>query len=405
MKTFLYKAKKNLTESVQGVIAADSRQEAIDRINELQLIPVEVIEQLTAEQTKSRSFEFRFGRRIKSRDLVIFYGQFARLIKSGVPILRSLAIIYDQTGNPNMKRVLENVQKNVKDGSSLSSALSLFPKVFPPFDVAMIQTGESVGKLEEVLMKLVKYLEQRMYLQSKLSAAVAYPIFIVCMGVATVFIMITFVIPKFSIFFSELGQELPYITKLLISTSNFCQKNWLWAVAGFLISSAFFKIQMKSKSNLIKRDELLLKIPKIGSLIVMYETARLARAMELLIRSGMQVLQAVKMTVPILQNEILKQDLEACRKLLEQGGYFSAGMKQSKYFPQFIYHLVSVGEESGRLDEVFQDIAEWYEQDIAQSIQTLTNLLEPVIILLVGSALGLIIVAVLMPIFSINALS
>ncbi len=403
MKTFKYKAKKNLQETVEGVLVAESKDEVIDQINSMGFLPVEINEERSSDVKESNKRISLFLKKISSRERAIFYGQLAKLVKSGVPILRTLTIIRDQTGNEYFKEVLNGIQRGVKEGSSLSVSLSNYPHVFPSFDIAMIQTGESVGKLGDSMARLVSYLEERDRLRAKASAAIAYPIFIIIMGCITVFVMLVFVIPKFSQFFSDLGQQLPLSTRILISLSQKIKKVWAWIALVLIGIIAYLRRASKTKAEKRGLDLFLLSIPKVGELVTKYEIARLSRALELLLKNGMQVLHALKIAIPVVSNEVIKDDLEVCYKKLEQGSFFSDGLKQSKFFPPFVYYMVSVGEESGRLDEALGEIAEWYEKDTAQSIQVATNLIEPLIILMVGFVLGLIIIAVLMPVFSINS--
>ena len=216
--------------------------------------------------------------------------------------------------------------------------------------------------------------------------------------------MLSYVIPRFSGFFEDLGQELPWITQLLIFVSGWAQKTWfviplLFVGGGILIQS---HLQNKSKRKNLHR--ILLDLPVAGSLVLKADLARVSRTLELLLKSGISILNSVKIAVPVLSNEMMRAELENCYKTLEEGGTLSEGLRQSPRFPSFICHLVSVGEEAGRLDEVLGEIAEWYEQDTSESIRIFTTLLEPVIILSVGLILGAMIIAVLLPIFSINAM-
>ncbi len=405
MKQFKSKAKKSLDEAVEGILNGESKDEVIDKINEMGLLPIEISE-MDLAQKKSGSeisrFPILFGK-LKSKDLAIFYGQLSKLTHAGVPILKALHIISEQSESALLRKVVEHVEKSVKEGQTLSASLARFPKLFSSFDIAMVQTGESVGRLEDALGQLVKYLEEREALASKVRAALSYPIFMVAMGIATVFAMVTFVIPKFSAFFEDLGQELPVITKILISVSYWCEKSWMLLIGGFLLLAWFWKLMLRSKSERRRIDFFVLSLPKIGILIRKYEIARLAKAMHLLLSNKMPVLAAVRIASPIIRNEAIRSDIDACYKLLEEGKYLSEGLRQSRFFPPFVSQLISIGEESAKLEESFKEISEWYEKDTSQTIQVFTNLLEPIVILVVGSMLGLIIIAVLMPVFTMSA--
>lgn len=403
MKHFKYKAKKSASETVEGVVVAETTDDVIDQVNKMGLLPVEINE--VHRNAKSQTSQgISIISRVSVNEKIIFYSQLAKLLSAGVPILRGLQIIQEQNRNSFFRNVLWRIHENVKEGNSLSASFSGYSKIFPAFDIAMIQTGESVGMLSESLLRLVRYLEERETLHSKARAALAYPIFITFMGFLTVFIMLVFVIPKFTQFFSDLGQELPFLTRMLIALSHYCQRLWFWVIL-ILCGATIARYQIqRSKSDKKKLDAFLLNLPVIGGFIIKFEVGKLSRSLELLIKNGMQVLNALKVAIPVVGNEAMKEELELCCKKLEEGGRFSEGLKNSRFFPPFFSYLISVGEESGKLDETLREAAEWYEKDTALSVQIFTNLLEPAIILVVGSVLGVIIVAVLLPVFSINAL-
>ena len=400
MKKFKYKAKKSSAETIEGVLVAQTRDDAIDQINAIGLLPVDIEEEREANQKSSPKFWIR--KKVSAQMRAVFYRQLAKLIKSGVPILRSIEIVSEQTSHAYFQDILNYIQTEVRQGSRFSEALLRYPKVFSAFDVAMIQTGESVGHLDEALNRMGSYLEQQEMVSSKIRTATAYPIFVMVIGVISVFVMLTFVIPKFVVFFEDLGQELPLATRILIDASEWSKTGWIWILLGLIGIWMFIRYLNASPARKKGLDLICLNLPNAGDLIKKIETARLSRALELLLKGGMQILPAMKIAIPVVGNEVMKTDLVFCYESLEQGGYFSEGLKKSKFFSPFVYHMVNVGEESGKLDEAFREIAEWYEKDTAETIQIFTSLLEPTIILVVGFALGLIITAVLMPVFSMN---
>jgi type II secretory pathway component PulF len=405
MKKYRYKAKRGTSEACSGTLAAETREEAIDQINELGLFPIEVEEEKDEEvKQKKAASRTWLKKKVNTRDLAILYRQLAKLIKSGVPILRALVLVSEQSEHPFLKEILMRVQEMVREGTNLSSALATYEKVFSVFDIAMIGAGESVGRIDESLTRIADYREQQNAVYLKIKTALAYPLFVIVAGAVTLMFMMSYVIPKFSKFFLDLGQNLPLITRLLIDASDWTKKFWYWVPITVAAVYFFISNMRKRSAERMILDRLMLKIPKAGDLITKSEVARLSRTLALLLKSGMPVLNAMKIAVPVMSNEAIKKELVACAKALEDGKLFSESLRQSKLFPPFVSQLIGVGEESGKLDEALAEVAGWYEQEIDETLKVMTNLLEPVIILVVGLILGIIIVAILLPVFSMNAM-
>jgi len=401
MKKFKYRAKKGPNEVVQGVLAAESQDAAVDKLSGMGLLPVEVNEETVSLDEISWGLAMD-TKRVRSRDVATFYRQLARLVKSGVPIVSVLTILAEQSSNQALRNILENVRNQVREGHPFSSSLAVYPHVFSAFDIAMIQAGESTGHLEISLVRIGDYREAAEELSSKLRTALVYPAFILSVGIVTVCFMLGYVIPKFSKFFTDLGQDLPGITRFLIHLSQGIQAGWIWILLGSAVT--VFLIKKYLQSHREKWHEFLLQCPKAGKIILMSEIARFSRALELLLHSHITLLNALKIALPVLGNESLKKELKACGKVLEQGGYLSEGLRKSRWFPPFVVHWIRVGEESGRLDEILGEIANWYEQETARFVKLATQLIEPSLILLIGLILGFIVIAVLMPVFSMNAI-
>jgi len=402
MKNYHYKAKKGPSEIVEGTITADTKENAIDKVNDLGLIPVDIVEQ--AETAAAVAAAKPVKRRVRSKDVLTFYMQLSRLVKSGVPLMQALSLLAREGERSALKPVTEDLVNRVRQGSSLSDALAMHPRCFSAFDIGMVQTGEAAGRLDEVLQKVASYREMQRELAGKIRGAIAYPSFIILMSIVTVTFMLTNVIPKFARFFKDLGQELPLMTRVLIGLSEWMQSYWYF-VAGVIASLILLAGRMKNNAAYRMRvDAIVLKLPLLGNVILKSEIAKLCRTLELLLKSGVSVLSALRIAVPVMGNEALKYDIRNCHGLLEQGGNLSEGFRSSKYIPSFVSYFVGMGEESGRLDESLKEIAEWYEKDTEEAVKIMTGLLEPGIILVVGGILAFIIIAVLLPVFSINAM-
>ncbi len=400
MKKFRYRARKGPNEVVQGVLTAESQDAAIDKLSGMGLLPVEIDEDFASfsEKTWSTGVD---SKKVRLRDVATFYRQLSRLVKSGVPLVNVLTILAEQTSQHAFRTILENVRNQVREGHPLSASLALYPRVFSTFDIAMIQAGESAGHLETSLARIGNYREAQEELSSKLRTALVYPAIILAVGMGTVCFMLGYVIPKFSKFFTDLGQDLPAVTRFLIHVSQGIQDGWFWILLAAAVVFLLMKKYLESRRD--KWDELMLALPKVGKIILMTQIARFARSLAILLQSQITLLSALKIALPVVSNESIKKELTACSKILEQGGYLSEGLRQSRWFPLFVVHWIRVGEESGRLDEILGEIADWYEQESAGFMKLTSQLLEPLLILLIGLVLGFIIIAVLMPVFSMNA--
>lgn len=403
MKNYRYRAKKSPTDVREGVMPAETEEEVIGKLNDLGLVVVQIQEEVhaspkVAAEKKEISYRGAHGHAVTR-----FYKQLGRVLQSGIPILPALALMGEQTENIEIKRIAQEVQKIIAEGHPLSYALSLYPEYFSPFDLAMIEAGELVGHLDEALKSVSTYRENQEKLVSKIKGALAYPVFVMVAGFFAVVFMLAFVMPKFTAFFVDLGQELPFLTRLLISSSQFAQKSWPAFILGGAILFWIIKNSLNSSAKQIGWHRFYLSLPKVGKLIRCAQFARFSRTLSLLLESGIPLLKALQASLPVVTNQAIRKELEEAHAALTEGGSFSESLRRSSTVPVFVTHLVRAGEESGRLQESLDDVADWYEQELEENAEILTKLLEPILILLVGSLLGLMIVAVLLPVFSMNA--
>jgi type II secretory pathway component PulF len=402
MKKFHYKAKKGPREVVEGVLYAESPDQAMDKIHEMGLIAVDLGEDKSAAHNAISIFDT--FHRVGSKEMCQFYRQFASLVKAGVPVIKALAFLARETTHPMMKEVILGLESSVRGGQSLYAALAKYPKVFSQFDRGMIQTGESGGKMEEALMKIAQCRTNQEIFRMKVRTALAYPLFVIIVGVVGVFYMLASVVPQFSGFFANLGQQLPLPTRILITVGEWMR--WGWAPILMLILGLVFFVR-KSLENPEKKaawDIWVAGLPLIGSVVIKSEIANLSRSLSLLLKSGIPILSAIRAVIPIVMNEAIKRDLEKVYASLEQGGFLSRGLEASKLFPPFFVQIVSVGEESGRLDDALNEVADWYELETSQTIQTMTSLMEPALILIVAVMMGAMMIAILLPIFSMSTM-
>jgi len=398
MPIYYYRAKSDPQNIVEGNIEASSKEAALKKIEDMGYFPIKLEEHL-AKEAKTNKFLFK---RISSRSLMILTRQLAILIKAGVPILRALEIISRQTQDSFLRFIAMNVYSDIKEGQSFSAALAKFPAVFSNFYISMVRAGEDSGNVDDVLFKIAKYLQAQREIISKVKIALIYPVIMFLVGVGTVIFMLSFVVPKLINIFSDLGSKLPVSTQVLISLSNFLKVRWP-VILGVLFIFIFLYLRIrKHKEAKYFLSSIQLHIPIVKEFILKKELSRFGRTLEILIKSGIPILKGLKLTVPVLDNEIIKAELLRSSRDLEDGASLGVSLGKSKVFPLFATSLVSIGEESGRLDSTLGELADIYEEELKESTKVFTTVLEPLMILFMGSLVGFIVMAMLLPIFQIN---
>jgi type II secretory pathway component PulF len=408
MAIYIYQAKKDPQNTIEGRIEAQSEREAIEKISLLGLVPVSLrADNVSAVESAGPQVMAEAGKsgvRLSSREITIFSRQLASLLKSGVPILRSLIIIRDQATNRKLKSIVQNIYKEVEAGSVFSSVLAQYPRVFPALFIALIRAGEDSGALPEVLFKISDYRAKQEEVVSRFKMAMVYPALMAFVGIGTVIFMLTFVMPRLTRLYKDMGQGLPIPTKILIAVSTGLAQGWVWALLIIVAGIIIIKRYSLTKAGKIAKSVIQLNLPLFGNLVLKSELARFSRTLELLLRSGITILRAINVTIPVLDNEIIKSQLTASYKELEQGGSLGRSLKNSKIIPPFMTNLLIVGEETGKLDDALTEIAASYERDTEEAIRMMASLLEPLMILVMGIVVGFIVVAMLLPIFEMNVM-
>lgn len=404
MSIYKYRAKNGPTNIVEGTVDAKTKDEAIEKINQMGYVPVRVEETVASEQRKTAVLNKAFGR-VSGRQITVFSRQMASLLKSGVPILNAIHIIGEQSDSPNLKAILGNIYKEIKEGKTFSDALSRYTNLFSTLYISTVRTGENSGRLQEVLMRIADYRQKQEEIISRVRAALAYPVLMVIVGIATIIFMFTFVMPRLTQIFASMEQNLPLPTTILISITTFLRKRGLWVFIVLAIFVLLFRRQAKTKAGKFAISLFELKLPVIGEFILKAQLSRFSRALELLIRSGVPILKAIEVSVPLLENEILKQKMSVSYKELEHGQSLGRSLKGLKVIPAFMSNLITVGEESGRIEEALGEVATAYERDTDEALKIMTSLLEPVIILVMGLVVGFIVISMLLPIFQINTMA
>ncbi|MFH1776416.1 MAG: type II secretion system F family protein [Candidatus Omnitrophota bacterium] len=405
MPIFHYKVKKGLDKIETGTITAESKESAVEKLIGFGFTPikVELVNDIITGKNKLKIF-FTHYRGITNVDLNIFTRQMYSLVKSKVEILRSLRIIFEQTPKDKMKKLIEDLHDTVKDGKTFSQALSKHPEYFSSLYISLIKVDELSGRLDLALEQLDKFADKEEEMRARIKAALVYPMLMMITGIASIIFLVTFVIPKLQVVFEDLGQSLPFLTRSLLTCSKWAADYWYWLILAFF-AAIFLLKGITAGKNKILFDRLKLKIPLISNLVVEQAVSRFTRAFALLLKNGISMFEALKLSIPTLNNELLIQELDRVREDVVNGKSLSMSLKKVTYFSPFLVSMISVGEEGGRLDEVLANIAADYERHIDTIIKAITALIEPAIILILGLVVGVIVMAMLLPVFQMNMLA
>ncbi|MDP8213354.1 MAG: type II secretion system F family protein [Candidatus Zapsychrus exili] len=401
MTTFIYKAKKGTIKTVTGTISANTQDEAIELINELGLLPIFV----KSQSSKDLSIDLNKIKKIKRKELYIFNKQLRNLLKSGVSILKALSIIEDQTENITFRRIIVAIGLGIRNGKSFSECLMVYPSLFSQLYITMVTVGEESNNLEEVIEKISEYQYQQQQITAKVKSALAYPLFMFFMGLVSVYFILTFVLPRMAGLFESIADTLPLPTIILLKISYLFNQYAIVIILAILLIVFGIIRWAKSQKGHLAISNILLRIPIFGEIVLRNELACFCRTVVLLLNSGISIVNAIRISIPIMSNEVIKLSFVKCKDDLIAGGSFGDGIRKCEQIPVMMGHLISVGEESGNLNSVLNDIADSYEQETEEKIKVITTLLEPIMILAIGLIVGFIVFAMLLPIFQIDVLA
>jgi general secretion pathway protein F len=403
MDTYYYEATTREGNIITGTLEVANERSAVDRIQDMGYFPLKVSKADEREGLLGR-FITTLQNRINVKDIMTFTYQLGVLLDAGFTLDRSLSILSDLAEKKKLKDLIKELISQVRSGKSFSDALSRFPSVFPLFYVNMVKAGEAGGFLEDTITRLGTYLENAEALKEDVRSALIYPLILSIVGGAAVVVLLTFVVPKFTQIFTDMGEALPLATVMLLAVSNALIKYW-WVMLLFLIG-VFFSIKRYLKSDNGRRawDRLRFKLPVFGKLYKETAVSRFARTLGTLLGSGVPILNAFQIVKGTLGSEKISEIISSVREAARRGKGISEPLKNSDIFPPIAVHMVTVGEETGRLDEMLIKIADRFDIEVRTTVKRLLALLEPALILLVGAVVGFIVISMLLAIFSINEL-
>lgn len=406
MAQFRYKAKQGPKEIVEGWIEADSQEAALNKITRMGLFPIAVAKEEGTRPGETAAkrpiLALPQKRKIRSRDREIFTRQMADLLAGGLPLFKALDLLVQETEHKGMRVVIEQLRDQVKEGVSLSVACSRFPKIFTPLYTNMVKAGEVGGMLDKVLHRLAEFAEKEEETRAKVKAALAYPILLCCVGAVTILVLLLLVIPRLAPVFEELGQTLPLPTLILVSLSHFFL-HYGWVVLLVLaVLGVLFQRRGVFAGKSLFLDRLQLKMPMLGPLVRKREISRFSRTLGTLLANGVPILRSLEIVGDNIHNRAYKEEVEKIHEAVSKGNKVGETLKLCPAFPLGVAHMVSVGEETGNLEKVLEKISATYDREVDQATKVFTSLLEPALILILGVVIAFIVMAMLLPIFSIN---
>jgi general secretion pathway protein F len=392
MSVFSYRATTIEGAIVEGVIEAADERSAIERLKNTGFIPLNIA---APKEGIGKKFSLRSSR----ADLLTFTTELSALLGAGLPLDRSLNILSEISESSEMKKVIDSILRSIREGSSFSDALQKHPKVFPKLYVNMIRAGEAGGVLDVVLDKLNEFLESSKALKDHVVSVMIYPSLLMVTGGVSIIILLTFVLPKFSVMFAELGGTLPLATKLLLAFSNTLKSYWWIVLSAVVAAWVIFKNYVGSDAGRFKWDGFKLRL--IGDVIKKLETARFCRTLGTLLKSGVPLLQALNNSRDIINNRVIAAAVDSVSAGAKEGKGIAVPLSETHVFPQLALSMIKVGEETGQLDVMLMKVASTYEKSLNVAIKRLVNFLEPLMILTMGVIIGFIVISMLLAIFSI----
>jgi type IV pilus assembly protein PilC len=397
--SYAYKVRDREGKMAAGSMEAESEEAVVSRLRQLGYAPISI----EAEKGAGLKADVRLPGtgRVKLKDLAVFSRQFATLINSGLSLLRALTILGEQTSNRRLGEVVTLVRAEVEKGSSLSAALAKHPKVFNRLYVSMVRAGEIGGFLDQVLVQVAETFEKEVTLRGKIRSAMTYPVVVFAMVVLIVSAMLVFIVPTFAGLYESLGGTLPLPTRMLISASNGMRRFFLLIVLGLVGLAFAYKRWRATPAGRYRLDQFKLKVKVFGPLFHKSAISRFSRTLATLIRTGVPILQALEIVAETVNNGVISRAVRDVQDSVREGESLATPLSKHPVFPAMVVQMMAVGEETGALDIMLSKVADFYDQEVEAAVASLTSMIEPILIAVMGAAVGGMVIALYLPLFSI----
>jgi len=400
MTEYLYKATSLAGQTVEGSMEGKDEETIVQSLHQLGYIPIRIVSAEGKEEVfRLPSF---LPKRVRIRDLLTFTQELSTLASAGLPLDRSLNILGTLTENQRLRETVKDILKRVEGGNSLAEALGYHPRIFPKIYINMVKAGESGGFLETILSRLAQYLQSTKELREHLISVMIYPLVLMIVMGISIIVLVTFVIPRFARIFSDMGGTIPLPTQIVLSFSQLVTGYW-WDGLG-IVALIYFGLKMynQDEERKLRWDRFKLKWVAIGDIIKKVEVARFSRTLGTLLQSGVSILPALNLVKEISQNRAISRSIAYIHDRLREGKGISRSLEETDVFPPLAVHMIGVGEETGRVDEMLIKVAETYEANVQITVRRFVSLLGPLVILIMGVVVGFMVLSILLAILSIN---
>lgn len=406
MPVFEYKGVGSGGKAAKGIIEADSSKTARARLKQKGVYPTELKEKSVGDRASRQKGTTRGSSSgVKMKNLTMMIRQLATMVKARIPLDEALSALVEQTDDAKLKTIMSQVRESVNEGKSLAESCRLYPKVFSPIFIAMIQVGEASGNLDLVLTRLAEFAETQYEMRNKVLGAMAYPVFMMVAGIAITIFLFAFAVPKLTEVFAGSKMALPALTVFMITISDFMAKRWYVIVGGGIGGFSLFQWYTSTVNGRAWWDAVSLKMPAYGKLKRMIAVSRFARTLSTLIGSGVQVLEAIDIVKDVVDNAVIRKALIQSRDSISEGKTIAGPLKASGEFPPILTHMIAVGEKTGELEEMLNVVSDAYDAQVDTAIKSMTRLIEPLMILIMGVVIGLVALSIFMPMMQLNNLA
>lgn len=400
MRTYTYRARNMTGRIVEGTVNAADENAVYQQLSEEHLVPITI--QLAAENKTGLLARF-FSGGVKDEDLIIFSRQLSAMLKAGIPILKSFDILRDQTERPVFKDILTQVSRSLTGGSRLSEAMAEFPQVFSPEYVNIIISGETGGDLVQALANIAVWMERDLEMKTAIKSALRYPVMVIIALIAAAILMIMFVIPRFALFFEKYTTALPLPTRILIATNNVFQHYWFVLLILLVLAATAVFFLLRVKEIRLKYDKTKFHLKIIGPIYTKIMISRFARIFSMLVRSGIPALRALEVAAEVVANTYFKELLLKVKQSIQDGGTIADGFfNDMPIFPPMVTNLIAVGEKTGSLDDMLEQVVDFYDMEINYALKNLTAMIEPIITLVIGVGVLFLALAILLPVWNMS---
>jgi len=401
MATYNYTARSSKGEIIKDSIDGEAEDLVVSKIKDMGYFIVNITK-LKEDKVKMKLPALKIFTRVKTRDIVIFTRQFATMISAGMSLIEVLAILGKQTANPKLAAILSEIKTDVETGHTLSESMEKHSSVFPEVYISLVRAGEAGGVLDKTMNDLANFLEKEENIRATISSKTAYPKFVLVFAIIITVVIIVFLVPTFQEIYESMGAELPTITQIVISIGDLLKKVYFYVILAVIIFGGryLFKKILKSSRGRYLLDKLKISIPRVGDLFKKMSLSRFNRHFGILLATGVPILNSLEITKGVAGNVLIDNALDKVRKSIKEGENIAEPMSRMKVFPTMMVQMIAVGEKTGTLDEVVSKLADFYENEVTHSVDSLVTILEPLMLLFVAGIIGMIVLSMYLPMFT-----